>query len=384
MSSPSHRSVILTDAPRADSTMDRISEITPHPTAKDLLLSISQDRGNPTARVWDLGQRSVGLKASLPGGQVLSTAWSRDGSRLAYATKQKKLFVLDPRQPDSPPVSGPSHESIRTVHLTWLDESHVLTTGFARSAMREVILHKVGSDSASVVARKLFDVSPAPLFLHFDPDTRILYLWSKGERTLNTCEVHPEDGEKAFDSLPPFAHSTLQSGWAFLPKSVVDVKRVEVAKALRLTPTSVEAVSFTIPRARGEFFQDDVFPPTVDVNTPAMTAAEWLGGSNISPTTIDLRPEGMKLLSEAPMTQVQTNQRAKVRSSAHFRRLSLSSRRSRRSRPVRCSPTRSDESSTSTSSSRPLKSKVINRRATTSALARRKTTRTTSRWAGAE
>lgn len=293
--------------------MDRVAEIRPHPTARDVLLSVSHDKGTATARVWDIGQRSAAIVAPLQGGQVLSSAWSSNGARLAYATKQKKLYVVDPRQKDAAPISGPSHESLRTVHLAWVDDAHLLTTGFSRSAMRELILHRIGPDSTTIVARKLFDVSPAPLFLHFDPDTSILYLWSKGERTLYTAEVHPEDGEKAFDSLPPFAHSTLQSGWAFLPKTVVDVRRVEIAKALRLTPTSVEAVSFTIPRARAEFFQDDVFPPTADLNTPALTAAQWFDGANIDAPRIDLRPEGMKLLSDAPLTQVQTNQRAKVR-----------------------------------------------------------------------
>lgn len=299
-----------------DSGIDRISQILPHPTARDLLLCISHDKGTPTIRLWDLGQRSVAMKHPLPGGQFLSSAWSLDGRRLAFTTKAKKLFVLDPRDPEASLVSGPSHESVRTSQVVWVDDSHLLTTGFSRSAMREVLLHRVSPSGTTVVARRLFDVSPAPLFAHFDPDTSIAYLWSKGERTLHALEVHPSDDDKAFDELPAFVHSTLQSGWAFLPKTAVDVKRVEVAKALRLTPTSVESVSFTIPRARTEFFQDDVFPPTRDVETPSTTAEKWLAGEDEEVKRVDLRPEGMKLLSEAPLTKVQTDQRAKVATSS--------------------------------------------------------------------
>lgn len=54
----------------ADSKMDRISEIKCHPTAKDLLLSVSEDHGSPTVRVWDVISRSIVAQVVLPSGAV--------------------------------------------------------------------------------------------------------------------------------------------------------------------------------------------------------------------------------------------------------------------------------------------------------------------------
>jgi len=52
-----------------------------------------------------------------------------------------------------------------------------------------------------------------------------------------------------------------------------------------------------------EFFQDDLFPPTRDTKTAVLTASEWFGGKSKNPTTVDLQPSGMELLSQAPVEQ---------------------------------------------------------------------------------
>lgn len=43
---------------------------------------------------------------------------------------------------------------------------------------------------------------------------------------------------------------TASQAFSFLPKYLCNVKEVEFAKAYRLTQTSVEPVSFTVPRVR--------------------------------------------------------------------------------------------------------------------------------------
>ena len=109
-----------------------------------------------------------------------------------------------------------------------------------------------------------------------------------------------------------FEHATLQAGFAFLPKARNDVRAVEVLHALRLTPHTVEVVSFSVPRARVsrhvasstssradvlvaqvEFFQDDVFVHTRDVETPSLSAAEWAAGKDVRLAMLDLRPTDM-------------------------------------------------------------------------------------------
>lgn len=48
-------------------------------------------------------------------------------------------------------------------------------------------------------------------------------------------------------------------------------------------------------RRQVDFFQNDIFIPTRDIEKPALTAADWLNGKDAAPSLLDLRPPGMKL-----------------------------------------------------------------------------------------
>jgi coronin-7 len=45
--------------------MDKLIHLRAHPTAKDILLSVSDDFGQATLRVWDVAQRSATLQVSI-------------------------------------------------------------------------------------------------------------------------------------------------------------------------------------------------------------------------------------------------------------------------------------------------------------------------------
>ncbi|SCV74346.1 BQ2448_6778 [Microbotryum intermedium] len=294
-----------------DSGLDRIAELRHHPTARNTLLSISDDHGNPTARVWDHSAGSVLTSVALPKGGVSSAAWSPDGSRLALTTKTQTLLVLDLRSPSST-MTTPAHDSIRPVRVCWTDDTHLLSTGFSRSASREIILYSVADAALSVVGKQVLDLSPAPLFPHVDLDTNIVFLYSRGDRSCHAYEVQPAQKPSPFTKLPSFETTTLQNGFAFMPKRMNDVKLVEVVRALRLTASTVEVVTFTILRSKVEYFQNDIFISTRDVETPSLSAQDWMQGRDEPLKRLDLRPEGMKLLSEAPPPAAKVSTRSMI------------------------------------------------------------------------
>ena len=236
----------------ADSKMDRVVELKPHPIAKDLLLTLSEDRGNPTARLWNAARGDLLLQFELPKGGISSAAWSPDGQLLAVATKTKQVHVFDPRDVNGTIASSASHESIRPVRLAWAADRRLLSTGFTRSASRELLLFAVDDKKLVQIGKTSLDISPAALFPFVDLDTRIALLYSRGDRSCLAFEVDldPKSPQQAFTKLPSFEHTSLQVGFAFMPKTHVDVKAVEIVRALRLTQKEVEVVSFTIPRAK--------------------------------------------------------------------------------------------------------------------------------------
>lgn len=218
-----------------------------HPTAKDLLVLATNDAGKASIRLFNLSLSQESLVAPLEATGVFNIVWSLDGSRLAAATKDGRIVILDPRDISSA-ISGKAHDSPRSFQLAWISDSHLVSVGFSRGSQRRINLYKVTSEGVETIHSLLIDVSPSVLFPVYDPDTCILYVWGKGERQIQAYEVHPENPTEPIAKIPSYTSGTPQLGLTFFPKAALDVKKVEVAKALRLTAKTIEEVTFTIPR----------------------------------------------------------------------------------------------------------------------------------------
>ena len=176
-------------------------------------------------------------------------AWSPSGNRMAIASKDGRILIIDPRNPSSV-TSGSAHDSPRSFQIAWIDSTHLVSVGFSRGSQRKINLYCLSSSQITTVHSVLIDVSPSVLFPVYDPDTSILYIWGKGERQIQAFEVHPEHAAEPIAKLPSYTAGLPQLGVAFLPKRVVDVRKVEITRALRLTAKTMEEVIFSIPRLK--------------------------------------------------------------------------------------------------------------------------------------
>ncbi|WWC85325.1 uncharacterized protein L201_000187 [Kwoniella dendrophila CBS 6074] len=280
--------------------IDKITQIAFHPTAKDLLVGLTNDHGSSNIRFWDLSAGEETKVEQVSDKGVFNFSFSPQGDRVAIAAKDNQILVLDPRKP-SDQITGKAHDSPRSFQIVWIDETHLASVGFSRGSQRKINSYEISSGTIETISSITIDVSPSVLFPVYDPDTSILYIWGKGERVIQSFEVqlNSRSTEKIV-KLPSYTAGQPQVGLVFLPKRLIDVRKVEIAKCLRLTAKTMEEVTFTIPRNKPEFFQDDIYVPTIDVEKYVTTAPEWLQGENTLPSKIDLRPEGMISLSQAP------------------------------------------------------------------------------------
>lgn len=137
------------------------------------------------------------------------------------------------------------------------------------------------------------DVTPAILIPFYDEDSSTLFVTGKGDSTIFTFDITDES-----PYVCPLSHhraSASHQGLSFLMKNQCNVSVVEFAKALRLTNSTIECLSFTVPRLKSELFQDDLFPPTRVKWEASMTAEEWfdVNVKDKAPMRISLQPEGM-------------------------------------------------------------------------------------------
>ncbi|KAI8358606.1 hypothetical protein B0O80DRAFT_382482, partial [Mortierella sp. GBAus27b] len=288
-------------------TMDKISLILFHPRARDVLLSASMDRNDPTLRLWNLKDRKEVVSFKGHKDMIFSCAFNHLGTKIVSTCRDKKIRVWDALTGNLL-QEGPGHQSLRSSRVLWLGESDfIASVGLEKGSQREILLYDSNNLSGGHVDKKMMDNSPGVLVPYYDPDTSILSICARGDRVMKHYEVlvgSKDDipaGKGRFVDVASLEQGTLQQDVAYLPKRHCNVREVELAKMYRLTQSSVEVIGVSVPRSRKELFQDDLFPDTVDVEAPTMEADEFFANAAAAierqPKKIPLCPSDMETLS---------------------------------------------------------------------------------------
>ncbi|KAJ8297930.1 hypothetical protein KUTeg_024461 [Tegillarca granosa] len=266
-----------------------------HPLAKDILVTSAYDM---SVRIWDLSEKTEKIQLEPHPDQVFCAAWSPDGKYLATVCKDGKIRIFNVRKSASPLVEGQGPEGSRGARIVWaLDGQYLVVSGFNSLSTRTVSVYDTADLTSPLYISEL-DTSPAILVPFYDEDSSTLLLTGRGDSTIVAFEVAEEEPYlfKLSTSNPEGVHQAV----AYLPKKYCNVKDVEFAIGYRLTNNTIEPVSFTLPRVKKEYFQDDIYPDTKVTWEPVMSSQEWFSGMNKIQRKISLKPKDMISLSEAP------------------------------------------------------------------------------------
>ncbi|KAK0043020.1 coronin-7 [Biomphalaria pfeifferi] len=275
--------------------MEKIYFVSFHPHASNLIMTASYDM---TVRLWDLKQQKEVLRLEGHDDQVFCLSWSSDGRQCATVCKDGLVRIFEPRRSLSPLRKGPGPAGIRGARVEWvLQDKHLVVSGFDKNSLQQLIFYRVSD--LEILTRVDIAVSPAILIPHYDPDTSVIFLTCRGERLIYTFEVSEE--EPYLFECTTCKLEGLHQAVSYLPKYTCDVQKVEVMKAWRLTTNSIEAISFTVPRVKTEFFQDDLYPDTRVSWEATLTAEEWLAGKDKPHRLMSMKPSDMTALSNAPV-----------------------------------------------------------------------------------
>lgn len=263
----------------------RVSYIEWHPTAENILVSSGYDY---SIIVWNISRRSSPLiqKIDCHPDVIHSLSFNRDGSLLVTTCKDKMLRVIDPRS-GTVVRCGNCHSGSKSSRAVFLgDSGRIFTTGFSRYSDRQWAVWSQHDLSKPLTIENI-DSSSGILFPFYDCDTRMVYIAGKGDGNFRYYEITEE---------PPYCHYISQfltgfpqRGLGVMPKRGLDVYKCEVFRFYKLhaTKSACEPISMIVPR-KSEQFQSDIFPDTA-APTPALSADEWLAGSNRSPILISLK-----------------------------------------------------------------------------------------------
>jgi coronin-7 len=229
----------------------------------------------------------------------LGAAFSLDGTRITTVCKDKMIRVFDAL--DGNLVSfGESHEGTKAARVIWLPNSRLCSVGFGKANAREIRVYE--ANTCDLIGSCTIGTSPSLLIPTYDIDTGLLILAGRGDSFIQFFQVNEANVPT---SVNLYKGNQAQQCFQSLPKKYCDVRMVEIINGFRVTPNAIEKVSFTVPRLHNDFFQDDLFPLTMDIETPIGNANDYLNGIKNSPVLLDLKPVDMIPLSQKPTIPVE-------------------------------------------------------------------------------
>lgn len=280
-----------------------------HPRVPGVMLSCSMGFGESHMRLWDIAEGKEKALIDVHGdSEVMAANFNASGSLVATTAKDKKVRIIDVRK-KAVVRQFSFEESTRDAQAFFLDSSDhlVLTVGFAKGSKAQVGVYD-SRTGKSLAELELDDVS-GTMLPHYDPDTRLLYIAGVGMPSVHFVLL--STAAPYVEALTRFKSASDFKGFVAVEKTECDVRGVQVCKAFHLSKDRITPITFTVPRKRKDYFQDDLFVPTAS-HEPMMTAAEWFADKDRSKEMVkyvSLQPSGMVALSKAPKEELTQRQK---------------------------------------------------------------------------
>jgi WD40 repeat protein len=238
------------------------------PTVSEIVASASFDN---SINVWNICSGQSYSKTVFKDG-IFSLDWNANGSLLGLTTKEKLVYVVDPRN-NKNQISSPSHESGKTQKMCFLDADYLLTCGFSKTNAREIKLFDTRKFTSSVQVIPV-DSQSGVMTPYYDRDTGLIYVPGKGEGNIKYFDF----SESSIKFANEYRGNTQQKSLSFFPKRCMNFNKCEIARIAKVTKDSIEYLSFYVPK-RNEGYDAAVYPDCI-AGEAALGVEEWLKGEN--------------------------------------------------------------------------------------------------------
>ncbi|KAG1800645.1 uncharacterized protein BJ212DRAFT_1571320 [Suillus subaureus] len=216
-----------------------------HPTASNVLASASSEH---TVKLWDLADTDRPYSVLTGRNDTIQClAFNPTSTLMATTCRDRKLRLFDPR------AGG--------ARVIWMgDLDKIVTTGFSKMSDRKVSIWETGG---------LGNVK----IMTIDHDGNIRYYEYESDSLFALAEHKSPDPQR---------------GVCFLPRRALNVSDCEIARAYKVSGSSVEPIAFIVPRKlNADSFQSDIYP-AVASSELSLSASEFFAGKTAALKLVSL------------------------------------------------------------------------------------------------
>ena len=280
----------------------KVSFVNFNPVCSDLIGSASFDN---SVQVWNMLKSETISKCNLAE-YPTSMGWNNNGSLIACTSKDKHIYVFDPRA-NNIIVKVKGHDSPKTMKMTWIDENKIISTGFNKSNTREMKLwdiRKVKEDLTieSCLQTHTIDHQSGIPTPYFDKDIKMLYIFGRGEGNTHYYDL----GDGSIKPCNDYLSNEPTDAVVMFEKKCMDYNKCELARFAKYSRKTIIYLSFNYPKKNVEF-DPQLYPPTF-CGEPSLTLDEWINGNNKEPIVKDIREIENKWVSQAQSFEKKTEQ----------------------------------------------------------------------------
>jgi coronin-7 len=295
-----------------------------HPTVPDILFTAEKCMDKSTLHVWDMrnGNRVMQwTDFTKDGAAIMDLEFDTVGNLAAVTSTDGFVRVVDVRE-KKVLLTFECPENKKNMKVLWINnDSRLLTLGFAQGSVRKFSVWDLQkamenqNEQKEEVAQQLravydksFGVSNAIPMAYYDGDANLLYICSVADRRIQVFEMLEQ---QAVEMTGQFRCADDILGIAFVPKWEVDVRKVEIDFMYKLSREELSHVSWTVPRKRREYFQEDLYPDTLDLRNQLMSPDDWFDKKVVKFADVprlSLKPADIQKLCDAPPEELSEHQ----------------------------------------------------------------------------
>eukprot|EP01068_Selenidium_serpulae_P017738 Selendium_serpulae@DN6403_c0_g1_i1.p2 len=189
--------------------------------------------GDKKMKMWDLSVQQLIWSVKLLEGTNLN--WSYDGNLISAVRRPCALTIMDARSAQSVYEVDELHPGSKSSKVVWIEAGpgmpgRLLSTGTSADEItREVSVWDVRNLSLPTTTTPIDTRAQAttPLHPHWDPQTQMVYLASRGDNNLIAYHIDPADNLEA-----KLLHKDRRKmvSFSFLPKRALNVKKNEIGR----------------------------------------------------------------------------------------------------------------------------------------------------------